>query len=119
MKSLFKLLVLAVIAIYALVTNPDKQTHQDEFATKYRKSHPIAGTLGGGKLLSSVFEYNSYYVFSVCSTSKSGVQTIGAFGKIFVMADVTEKLPEIDDVMKDAKKKVEDLTDDIKDKVND
>lgn len=118
MKSIFKLLVLAVIAIFALVTNPDKATHQDKFAEQYKKSHPIAGNLGGGKLLSSVFDYSSYYVFSTCSTSKSGLQTIGAFGQIFVVADVTEKLPELDDVMKDAKKKVEDITEDIKDKVN-
>jgi hypothetical protein len=103
MKSLTRnLVLLAIVAVALLVSNPDLTKHQEKIIEKYKQENPITGALGAGDLIKQIVAYKSYYLFSVGKISITDEQvSFGIAGFVVVHGNLDinkykDKLPDLD-----------------------
>jgi hypothetical protein len=101
MKSLSrKLIIILIIGLALLASNPDLKKHQDKIIEKYKQENPLTGALGAGELVRQVVAYKSYYLFSVGKISVTNESvSFGIAGFVIVHGSLDlmkykDKLPE-------------------------
>jgi hypothetical protein len=77
------LVIIAAALIALVVTNPDREAHQQEIVKKFNEQYPISGKLKMGDILTDRLEYNSYLIFSQTRYKDHEIST-GYLTKVYV-----------------------------------
>jgi hypothetical protein len=92
MKSLRgKIILIVIIAIALLVSNPDLKKHQEKIVEKFKQENPISGFLGAGDLVKQIVAYDNYFFFSygkISATNESVSFGIAGFVIVYKSLDL-------------------------------
>jgi len=83
-NRLLGIILVLVVAILLLVTNPGAEAHRTALAREFNQRSPLAGAVGVGLLTSQLPDYHSIGVMSF-TTEGERTTSIGVLGMVFVL----------------------------------
>lgn len=83
MKTIF-LLLIGILGGAALGLNPSLEVHEDAITEKFKNENTLLGLVGGGSVMSSLVEYENYYLFSMTTLNEKRI-SVGAYNKVMVI----------------------------------
>jgi len=83
-KAMKSLLVVAVVLVAALLSNPGVERHRAALKSRFEAINPVAGSLGLGGLAALQQDYHSIGVASYTGFGQR-LATLGAFGMVIVV----------------------------------
>ena len=91
------LIVLGVLIVIALITNPSFDKHKERIQQKFEEQNPVTGMLGMGKVMINLLQYKNYYVYSYTyEPYKNNKVSFGILGGVFVInLDINQVLDEV------------------------